>query len=93
MTISQVFRIEARGKGLFGVFNRYLTPLRTRIAHALLDSGEFADLDDPKLLREIDDWLPFTRFAARTALLNDMKVDLPKPVSEEFERRLLAKAT
>jgi hypothetical protein len=88
MTVSQVFRVETRSKKLFDVFDKYLTPLRNRIAHALLDSGEFADLDDPKLLRDIEEWLPFTRFAARIALLTDMKVELPPVVSNEFEKRL-----
>lgn len=91
LTISQVFRTETRGKKLLVTFDRLLTPLRNRIAHALLDSGELADLDDPTLLRDIEEWLPFARFAARIAVLTDMRVDLPAQVSEEFERRLAAK--
>ena len=88
ITLQQVFRPETHSKTVFAVAKKYLAPLRKRVAHALLDSGEFANLDDPKLIRNIEGWLPFVRFAGRFLILSDLNANLPETVQAEFEKKL-----
>lgn len=71
LTLNQIFPPEVRGKKLTALFDTQLRPLRDRIAHGILDSGEYLHVDDLAAIREITKWLPFLRCAARRTLKND----------------------
>jgi hypothetical protein len=90
VTQHQVVPDEVRGLKLLRAVDRFLTPLRNKVAHALLDSGELADIDDPRLLRDIVRWIPFSRFAARTMVVKDLAQPIPASVADKFEEALSA---
>lgn len=71
LTLNQIFPQEARGKKLTALFDSELRPLRDRIAHGILDSGDYLHVDDLAAVREITKWLPFLRCAVRRTLKND----------------------
>ena len=57
-TVAEIFIPEVRGQKINRLFDGPLRQLRHRIAHGILDSGEFLFLDDPERLREVTRWLP-----------------------------------
>jgi hypothetical protein len=71
MTLDQIFVPEVIGKKINNVFDSQLRPIRDKVAHGILDSGEFLFLDrsDDRLL--VTRWLPFIRCAARRVMKND----------------------
>jgi hypothetical protein len=71
LMLNQIFPTEARGKKLTALFDGELRRLRDRIAHGILDSGQYLHVDDPGAVREIARWLPFLRCAVRRTLKND----------------------
>jgi hypothetical protein len=71
LALSQIFQPEVRGKKLTALFDSQLRPLRDRIAHGILDSGDYLHVDDLTAIREITKWLPFLRCAVRRILKND----------------------
>ena len=48
---------------------KFLNPLRNRIAHGLLDAEGAIDVDDPSLRRSAKLWTPYCRTIARKLLL------------------------
>jgi hypothetical protein len=71
LMLRQVFLPEVTGKKLTALFDGPLRALRDRIAHGILDSGQYLLVDDLASTREISRWLPFLRCAARRTLKND----------------------
>jgi hypothetical protein len=71
MRLSQIFIPEVRGKKITTLFDNKLRPLRDRISHGILDSGEYLYVDDLLEMREVSRWLPFLRCAVRRVLKND----------------------
>jgi hypothetical protein len=71
LMLKQIFPAEARGKKLTALFDGQLRQLRDRIAHGILDSGQYLLVDDPTAVREITKWLPLLRCAVRRTLKND----------------------
>jgi hypothetical protein len=69
----QVFRPEALGKKINNLFDTQLRPIRDRIAHGILDSGEFLLLDKQEDLELVGKWLPLMRCLARRVMKNDFK--------------------
>ena len=69
----QVFRPEALGKKINNLFDNQLRPLRDKIAHGILDSGEFLLLDKQEDLDLVGKWLPLMRCLARRVMKNDFK--------------------
>lgn len=68
--------IEALGKKISYIFDHYLRPIRLRIAHAVLDSGELTlSPDEPDEERELIKWLPITKCIARRLLKNDFSTE------------------
>ncbi len=69
----QVFRPEALGKKINNLFDNQLRPIRDKIAHGILDSGEFLLLDKQEDLELVGKWLPLMRCLARRVMKNDFK--------------------
>lgn len=79
--LNQMIPPEAAGSKIGTVRERYLNPLRTGIAHALLKSGEIKIiLDRMDHIQLVNKWLPLTRVIARLMLKNEFP--------EEFELKM-----
>ena len=72
ITLESIFVPEARGKKINRIVEDYLRPIRVRIAHAVLDSGELAlSADEEMDVREVYKWLPLTKCIVRHLLKSD----------------------
>jgi len=71
--LGQIFIPEILGKKINNIFDSQLRPLRDKIAHGILDSGEFLLLDKMEDRQTVARWLPFLRCAARRVMKNDFK--------------------
>jgi hypothetical protein len=72
MTIDATFPPESVGKKVNRIVDDYLSPIRTRIAHAFLDSGEATfSIDDETERDAINHWLPLLKCIARLLLKNE----------------------
>jgi len=71
MILGQIFIPEVLGKKINNIFDTQLRPIRDRIAHGILDSGEFLLLDRSDDRQTVSKWLPFIRCAARRVMKND----------------------
>jgi hypothetical protein len=72
MTVAEIFIEEAKGKRIAHLVGTELTPLRDRIAHGILHSGELAlSVDDLIHLQRVNKWLPLTRCIARRMLKSE----------------------
>lgn len=70
--LDQLIPPEAAGKKLGWLREKHLNPLRVRIAHALLDTGEAGvRLDSMEHIQEINKWLPLCRTIARSVIRNE----------------------
>ena len=93
---------EAKGKKFGTVIDQYLQPLRVKIAHAVLDSGELTMIADDELgLEEVFKWLPLCKCIARHMLKNEFPkeflpfldaqgnpiVPAPDPINEAHRTR------
>jgi hypothetical protein len=73
--LESIFVPDARGKKFNQIVDDYLRPVRDRIAHAVLDSGELTLSADEDLdIREIYKWLSLMKCLARHMI----KSDFPK---------------
>jgi hypothetical protein len=73
--LESIFVKEARGKKFNQITDEYLRPVRDRIAHAVLDSGELTlSADEDLEVREIYRWLSLMKCVVRHML----KSDFPK---------------
>lgn len=72
MTLESTFVSEALGKKVNWVIDEHLSKIRTRVAHAFLDSGEptFSS-DDATERDEVLHWLPLAKCIARLLLRNE----------------------
>jgi hypothetical protein len=61
------------GKKINNLFDNQLRPLRDKIAHGILDSGEFLLLDKQEDLELVGKWPPLMRCLARRVMKNDFK--------------------
>ena len=67
--LESIFVAEARGKKFTQIIFDYLRPVRDRIAHAVLNSGELTLSADEDLdVREIYKWLSLMKCIARHML-------------------------
>jgi hypothetical protein len=71
--LEQIFIPEVLGKKINSIFDTQLRPIRDKIAHGILDSGEMLLLDKTEDRRMVSKWLPFLRCAARRVMKNDFK--------------------
>ena len=69
----QIFLPETLGKKINNIFDTHLRPIRDRIAHGILDSGDFMLLDKADERETISRWLPLLRCLARRVMKNDFK--------------------
>jgi len=69
--LQQIFIPEVLGKKINNIFDNQLRPIRDKIAHGILDSGEFLLLDKSDDRDLVSKWLPFLRCAARRVMKND----------------------
>src|ERR1035438_7250332 len=65
MSLDEIFPLDVLGKKISRIVNLELRPLRVKIAHAILDSGEPTLMADEGLdlakLEKITKWLPLTK--------------------------------
>ena len=71
--LEQIFIPEVLGKKINNIFDTHLRPIRDKIAHGILDSGELLLLDKMEDRQMVSRWLPFLRCAARRIMKNDFK--------------------
>jgi hypothetical protein len=71
--LNQIFIPEVLGKKINNIFDSQLRPIRDKIAHGILDSGELLLLDKMEDRQLVAKWLPFLRCAARRVMKNDFK--------------------
>lgn len=70
--LSQMIPDEAKNKRIGWVREKYLNPLRTGIAHALLKTGEVrVSLDNLEHIQNVNKWLPLCRIIARVMLRHE----------------------
>ena len=70
--LESIFVPDARGKKFNQIIDDYLRPVRDRIAHAVLDSGEpTLSADEDLDMREIYKWLSLMKCIARHMLRSD----------------------
>jgi hypothetical protein len=70
--LESIFVNEAKGKKFNQIIDEYLRPVRDRIAHAVLDSGELTLSADEDLdMREIYKWLSLMKCIVRHMLKSD----------------------
>jgi hypothetical protein len=63
--LQEIFITEVLGKRINDIYDNQLRPLRHKVAHGSLDSGEFLLLDESEDRELVLRWLPFLRCAAR----------------------------
>jgi hypothetical protein len=73
LILDQIFIPEVVGKKLNNIFDNQLRPIRDKVAHGILDSGEFLLLDKSENRELVSKWLPFIRCAARRVMKNDFE--------------------
>ena len=72
IALQSIFVPEARGKKFNHIIDDYFRPVRDRIAHAVLDSGDMTlSADDDLDLREIGKWLCLMKCLVRHRLKSD----------------------
>ena len=72
ITLQSIFVLEARGKKFNRIIDDFLRPIRVRIAHAVLDSGELAlSADEDMDIRQVYKWVSLTKSIARHMLKSD----------------------
>jgi hypothetical protein len=82
--LENTFPAEILGKKVANVFERNLQPIRVRIAHAVLQSGELVQSpDEPEEEREIIKWLPLTKCIARRLLKNEFPLEFLSYLGED----------
>jgi hypothetical protein len=82
--LENTFPTEILGKKLTAVIEHNLQPIRLRIAHAVLSSGELVvSPDEPEEEREIIKWLPLTKCAARRLLKNEFPTEFLSYLGED----------
>jgi hypothetical protein len=69
----QIFLPEVFGKKINNIFDNQLRPIRDKVAHGLLDSGDFLLLDNAEDRQTVSKWLPLLRCLARRVMKNDFK--------------------
>jgi hypothetical protein len=67
----QIFIPEALGKKINNLFDNQLRPIRDRVAHGILDDGDFLLLDKQEDRELVSRWLPLLRCMARRVMKND----------------------
>ncbi|MEN6372350.1 MAG: methylamine utilization protein MauJ [Armatimonadota bacterium] len=66
VVLDQVFLKPALGKKVFKIFDDKIRPVRNRIAHFILDSGELTvSIDEGEDIALVNEWLPITKCIAR----------------------------
>jgi len=72
LALTQVFPPAIRGKKFNQIIDDELRPLRDKVAHGIMDSGELGiSADDLVKLEQVNSWLPLTRTMVRRMLKND----------------------
>jgi hypothetical protein len=76
MSLTQIFPDNVLGKKVSRVVESDLRPLRVKIAHAVLDSGEPTLMADEGLdLQKIAQWLPLTKCIVRRMLKDEFPTE------------------
>jgi hypothetical protein len=74
LALNQVLPLDVRGKKFNAIIDSELRPLRNKVAHAIMDSGELGmSADDLLEVEKVDRWLPVTRTIVRRMLKNDFR--------------------
>lgn len=72
MHFDSICRPEARGKEFSALSDAYLRPIRNRIAHSLIGSGELGySIDNASDLQRVFHWLPLLKCMVRRLLKNE----------------------
>ena len=71
--LQEIFIPEVLGRKINDIFDNQLRPLRHKVAHGSLDSGEFLLLDESDDRELVLKWLPFLRCAVRRVMKNDFE--------------------
>ena len=78
LSLDEIFRPEILGKKISRVIESELRPLRVRVAHAVLDSGEPTLMADEGLdVQKITKWIPLAKCIARRMLRSEFPEFLP----------------
>jgi len=93
-SLSDTFPKAAYGRRFGFLIDEFLRPLRTRIAHGLLDTGELGfSIDEYGHLRSVERLLPLTKYMTRQMLKNEFPEEFLQGVgdSQELDQEDLAK--
>jgi len=84
--LQSIFVLEARGKKFNQIIDDYLRPVRDRVAHAVLDSGEVTLSADEDLdVRELYKWLSLMKCIVRHMLKSDFPSEFLPYFNEKGE--------
>ncbi len=86
ITLASIFVPEARGKKINRIVDDYLRPIRVRIAHAVLDSGELTlSADEEMDMQQVYKWLSLTKCIVRRLLKSDFPDEFLNYLTDEGE--------
>ena len=78
MSVDEIFPQEVFGRKISDVVENELRPVRVKVAHVVLDSGEPALSADEGLdIQQITKWLPLTKCIARRMLKDEFPASQP----------------
>jgi hypothetical protein len=84
MSLDEIFPPDVLGKKMSRIVDSELRPLRVKIAHAILDSGEPTLMADEGLdLEKITKWLPLTKCVVRRMLKDEFPAEFLPFLSED----------
>jgi hypothetical protein len=84
LTLGTIFVHDAVGKRFAQLISAELNPLRDKVAHAILKSGEIALSADELLhVQQVNRWLPVTRCMVRRMLKNEFPVQFLSYLKED----------
>lgn len=89
---AHTFPMEVFGKRFGKIIEDHLRPLRVRIAHGLLDTGELGtSIDDLEEITQVHQWMPATKYLVRQMLKTEFPteylLDLPDSEIQNFTGR------
>jgi hypothetical protein len=88
ITLASIFVPEARGKKFTRIIEDYLRPVRVRIAHAVLDSGELTlSADEEMDIQQVYKWLAQTRCIVRHMLKSDFPTEFLAYIADDGSMR------
>lgn len=81
--LARSFPEDALGRKFGYIIDTHLRPVRVRIAHGVLDTGELGlSIDDPEHIRSVNNLLPLAKFIVRRMMKNEFPTEFLTDVTD-----------